>query len=200
MGRSRYARPIKDPCPGCAEPNKTRYRDSVCSDCKMLLAEAKTLRKDLEERAARDMAVVKVPWPYLLPYIANCKREPIQASIIDLVEAIGSRASTTHESGNRGYTYTHETTNADIPDSEPLIEGQDGGSSFPLYLIPRKAKEALEALYSGIQAATVDAFRSGHQEGRDLLMSMHSGDITLDEMERRAGIVDESKPKERKRR
>lgn len=181
-------RAIKAPCPGCREPNKYRRSDEVCGDCKALLAEAEQMRKMIEKRASTNMAAVRVPWSHCLPYIAYCDRDTVQKPFIELALAIGDRLSVEVEVGDR-WRYTTQSTCIDV-EERPLLRGQSGGMSYPIYLIPRKAAEAIEQLYTAIQAATDAAYKKGHHDGRQLLMNLHSGDITLKELEERIGIED----------
>ncbi len=192
MARQRNARRCSAPCPGCKTPDKYRFADEVCTDCKNAMAEARALRADVERRANADMVAVGVPESaHWLPYIGEGDRSAhaeIQESLVKLARAVGHLITIEVERGSMGYRYSSQETSAEV-DRVELIKGQHC-SMPPVYLLPREAHEAIVTLYEGIKKVAHTAHQTGHQEGRDLLMSMHAGTITLDEMEARAGIAD----------
>lgn len=187
----RRARRCESPCPGCKATGKYRFKDEVCNDCKALFAEVEAYRAELK-RLLTDPAIIAVDTPepnrpHDLPYIHMCGSDncdELHRAMLALVHgagvSIGFRAPS-----EWGESY-YQRIGVEV-DAVKVVSGQKGGDHA--LLLQRSVHEAFKRLYSAIESAVTHAYREGHEEGRDLLMSLHAGDITLAEMEERVGIA-----------
>ncbi len=157
------------PCPGCGEINSARGAKDICSGCKMLIEEAKATRARMEQKI--DTGIFKIPYAYYtLPYIAHCRREPIQNLFQELILGVGEISSDAEYNAS------------------PLIEksetdyGQEHRRRFPLAF-----REHANELYKAIQHATKEAYQTGYEDGQKLLVQLARGEVSLDTYREESG-------------
>lgn len=183
------------PCPGCGKEAPKSYhgrslpwRDEmeVCHDCKTLLEEARTRRKILsEDTETVIIAVPKETWTHWYPqfYMGLASgqdhegtREELEMCLIRLIHA-ASELRLQRE-------YARGDFNLWTP---PLPDGltRPQGTSEER-IMPRLVAEAIRDLYLAISEALKETNQLSLEEGSQLLLSLASGRLTMDDFNQAA--------------
>lgn len=185
MGRTRK------PCPGCGEVCQNRAADDVCSDCRLSFDALATLRKEIDRAIDNGYAMpVKLHGAkHWQPWIcSDC--DEVQDLFLKLCRAIGVRAW--YRTERWGYAHSAMAIERDT-EGLKFDQKRSGRSERPdeQYLIPVGAVSILPELYRAIGDLADQQYLRGHQEGRDLLMSLQAGSITVDDFNNQAIKIDE---------
>lgn len=159
-----------DPCHGCGEIGMRR-KDQVCVKCAALLAPARKRESEIEERgqdAAEPFFLQEKA--YALPYIGHCERDPVLQAFFDLSMLVSEPTSLWPESSKSVWPFS----------------GRDRGDWAVPRLVRPLVAAALRALFSAVRTALDEAHAKGHQQGRDLLRRLASGEMTADDFNNQA--------------
>ena len=174
------------PCPGCGVVHSRRSSAEVCHECRAVFVSHKILVESLEAAIdAGDLEPVRLYGAsHWQPYIGP-ESDHVNRLFMDLCHAVSVRT------WRDGEWHTER----DIIDRENKAvvksDRSANGSPSQQYLMPAGACKTFGNLHESIRTLVDHSYLRGHEKGRDLLMSLHSGDITLAEFEDRALRTDE---------
>lgn len=195
----------KGPCPGCGK-GEQHPSNSVCHECKELMADGKAFRLETERRlklttgpSVWHWSEASYGWPrYYGDYdFAHDKKRDIQDTLNNAMYALVNAAS--------------EPAPPGTPDRSPIIDkeqterhkGKGWGKSYVpwpyllsygkknnndnnwsfdcLVLMPAIVRDAIDALDQAIRAALTSAYLRGKQDGGSILLGLAKGNMTLDD-------------------
>lgn len=169
---------VRKPCPGCQGTDSIRKSaDTVCNDCARLLQLAKDR---LAEDAARDTGEITVLTKeryYALPAcypaegsIEHDNHDRLKKALHSLIWSL-SRPCREHSNEEH----------LEVP------TWTDSSRDWGIYRTMRRDQaEMIVALDAAIRAAVDDVSASAYEKGRNLLMSIAEGRVSMDEMNERS--------------
>ncbi len=181
------------PCPGCGEVHPYRPAAEVCGDCEAKFEELRVLKQSIRQAIENGHLVVANlhgAWHWQ-PYITGPNRDDVQKLFLELCEAVSQR--TWRETSEGHFHYGILDTEGDKRDNTlivPKARNDRKESGDNQCMLPSHAANILPKLYQAISDLADSCYLEGHQKGRDLLMSLHSGELTMADFEDRAFSTD----------
>lgn len=176
----------KKPCPGCKEPNTGRELDDVCRTCRRRL-NASIEQEELDEkRKSEGEELVGIPWfwPYFAVHSNHCSGESIADNLakafINLVRTFGRpepRCSDTIDEWNWSIPVKQL-----FPDRQRQESARSKRSAVWL---PSGCAKAIADLDEAVRKAIDLAYHNGKRKGQDLIGGLASGDISLNELNKK---------------
>lgn len=169
---------VKGPCPGC-KTGQRHPKDSVCSDCKQLMATGAAAVK----KAAGDAAAGTVQpfiWAstyWCIPYYygpgVDCSR--VQAVLFDLVAMVSDMQPEGTAKGEYKQPGDHRTFEC----WPAVIEGHKYHDWVRVVHMKPKDREVIQALDQVLRDTMAGAYAAGKRDGRNLLLGLASGEVSV---------------------
>ncbi len=176
-----------DPCPLCKKAAGEKYDDgtsvpfrdkgSICSHCKMEIQDLRNTTRRLErlvsERGIKDSRSRRI---YPLPHPFHGKhdtREAISKAFRTLCMLMG---------GDSDENEWYRTGNH-VADKEGWLFDQANMAATFYRSLTDEEHTALQALFDAVRGNNESAYEEGLRRGKDILLSLQSGDIGLSEFE-----------------
>jgi hypothetical protein len=169
-------RSTRKPCPACGRPMGHRPKDGVCRRCQNLLQRA--ILAILEDVTKTGEVALKVKsygyreGDYSIGMRFDGPRYSLEEWFQKLVLLVSRPAEDVEEEW-----LTHGRI-------LPSAAGHSSDYRGPWRLFVPAVAEALEKLDQAIRAALIDASATGRERGANILASLASGEITVDELNR----------------
>jgi hypothetical protein len=170
----RKAFETKNVCPGCGEARQSGDGPfgSVCSNCSGLIDRAKATADDRYLTYSLHTNLISTVWPDSSVDEGNAPRdaaEKLLDTIARIAQAKGPRKGPDELHDGRGIRLPPKRTNT-------------GGGKVSIQL-DESQRKAVEALGAAIKAFAMAMYNQGRRAGRDLLGSLASGQVTIDDFE-----------------
>ena len=175
----------RKPCPGCGQVKRYRPAAEVCAECKEDLGLARTvhdrrLREASGESGKRAFRVAEPGWAHSYPYVycgqggsdaGERFRRAFDVLVTALAEptVLGDVPELIDEEG-----VTHLDRGV-----ERLVEGDRSYDQGELVLLPEAVGPALRELYAAVQGVAAEALENGCEEGRQLLVGLATGRLSV---------------------
>lgn len=167
---------VTKPCPACKTTEYPRAADGICSECERTIAWAKMRREDDAKKNGEEISVVTKEVHYALPrYFVSHGR--VQDNTDQLLSrALHALIMTMVRKGGR-----HDATMR-VP--EPPKDNMGNSiHDWKMYVVMRKDQaEAVNALDKAMREFTTELADDAYNEGRNLLLSIASGDMSINEL------------------
>lgn len=165
---------VTKPCPACRGTTYPRAVDGICSECQRIIAWAKMRQADDEKKNGEEISVVTKEVHYALPRY-HYEHGHIEHDIDDcLSKAMHALIMTMARKGG-AYNATEWVPPEDAYGSRR--------HELRAYMVMRKDQaEAVNALDKAFRAFVAAVSEAGYEEGRNLLLSIAAGKISMDEL------------------
>lgn len=167
---------VTKPCPACKGTDYPRAADGICSECQRIIAWAKMRQADDAKKNGEEISVMTKEVHYALPrYFTK------HGSVSSLVTEKLSKALHTliMTMARKGGSYQATIQVPEWP------KGSEGSSIYDwkMPVIMRKDQaEAVNDLDKAFREFVAAVSEAGYEEGRNLLMSIASGKISMAEL------------------
>lgn len=174
-----------DPCPGCGgtpEPYRPRPKNGVCSNCRATLDAATRRREEVVQAGERTVLLYAFPTqPHWLPYLRECRPHgdemSTQKAFWQLVMAVSSPKTVGCAYADGGRL---------IPTKKGRHSDFSPGRPEDYREIDSVTVQHLRLLWDEIDKSLDATYKDGQQHGTSLLMQLHSGELSMQEFEKRA--------------
>lgn len=170
----------KDPCPGCGSTG-LRKKDRVCQACADKLEHFDDLEKAAKERGEIKPFVLKER-AYALPYLHHIKDDKeLKEKFwnLSMLLSTPTKEHAPYDERNPLQWWVFKPTNS--------MSGYDWKITR---LMDAAVATTMSEIYSGVAKGLHEAHAKGFAEGRNLLMSLASGNLTTDEFNDRAARIE----------
>ncbi len=190
-------RGTRKPCPGCGQVKSYRPAAEVCGECRQDLELARAvhgrrLREASGENGKRAFRIAEPGWAHFYPYVycgqgggdaGGRFRDAFDALVTALAEPI-----TWDDLPERIDEDGTEHLDKGI---ERLVGGDRDYEQHEPALLPQAAGLALRELYAAVQAVSAEALENGRGEGRQLLVGLATGRLSVGEFNKKTTDADE---------
>ncbi len=161
----------RKPCPACKQVSPVRPAADVCSKCKKLITEALARREELKQDKELVPTRLGQAAHWNDTYYYRGRRDDIDKT----ARAIYLLA--------KELTVKDPEFRADY--GEPGILGKVEGYGESCVLVDKKIGKLLKELNESIHALVRGAYAEGKDDGRNLLMGLQSGELSMKDFNRR---------------
>lgn len=175
-----------EPCHCCGGTLHQRPKDSICSDCKKLVADAQAMRDAVDAQAASGEAMPFYTHErdYALPHIPNVgSNDGLKQAFHKLSELVSTptteRPPMVRDPGKFARPTDKITEDKWFLWASNNLRSHDWTCQRTFN--PAVA-DAIRTLFLATRDATDKAYKEGHRDGRDLLMQLAAGEITMDKL------------------
>lgn len=169
----------RKPCPGCGAATHPRPAESVCDQCQSDLALAAKVHKQAEKASVETISIPEqshwLPHIYHAPHTFG-EPDAIQRQILNLLTIIGKASTPSRHTKAVVHEWRRRQSS----------HGEWRTFNSPCFEVPTGTQACMQSLYEAIATATEHAYAEGHRKGRQLLIGLATGELTVDELNKRA--------------
>jgi len=165
---------VTKPCPACKSTKYPRDKDGICTECEHIIAWAKMRQADDTKKNGEEVSITTKEMPYAMPRY-NYKHGDVNGGIEEKVpKAMHTLIMTM---ARKGGDYNN---NFYVP---AWIKTTYNPYEHKIPMIMRKDQaEAVNALDDAFREFVAAVSQAGYEEGRNLLLSIAGGKISMDEI------------------
>lgn len=190
-----------DPCPGCKR-EEHRPKDELCLACRHELERARELLKDFERKRATGAAVPFILRERVSYYNLGPSRHGFGDRLRDAVRVLLARVTTpasdetprkdpskpierrkTWSPSGREIEVDYEEWPFFLASDEGISRTYESAGERALVLADPITREAVSELDLAIRETVAEAYKAGKEDGRNILLGLASGDVTIDEFD-----------------
>lgn len=167
---------VTKPCPACKGTDYPRAADGICSECQRTIAWAKMRQADDAKKNGEEISVMTKEVHYALPRYFT-KHGSVSSHVTEkLSKALHALIMTMARKGGSHQAEMH------VPEW-PKDREHYGIHDWRMPVVMRKDQaEAVNALDKAFREFTEAVSEESYEEGRNLLLSIAGGKISMDEL------------------
>lgn len=171
----------KKPCPGCGEVSHSRKSDKICFSCEKLMADGRRYRESIIEKKSAGKVFVCNRVSHWNPYwhdagnVAGGSNREAQNAFWNLVYIVGKKLD--------GVEKNYDEIPQDIDALKRCDSSDLCSRSIAFFEMEPDVVEKLQALELAIIKWAHQAYRSGFENGSNMLKRMAADEISVGEFD-----------------